>query len=304
MVIPVRTIYSFDPHRPHLWSTEDSLKTDMGISGDAHEDTHDSELGFSNMMVLSDIPGSDPEKEDPEEGEYEPGRLHLIGLGLYTQLFTFRSIYFTGRLRHGGTAPLAPVGKPAQPWAYRCVIITYPSGAYVSGLIRQAFATLPFRDEVLYLSPEMTGVSCVVYTVILAPILSQHRSQDYRNVSHTDRANMAADGEALMDPVSHFNWFCRALLLFNRSLLHQLPTAYQIEVDPTLFLNSMTFREDDSRQTPLPWLLAPDLAVHQPDRNVVIDEIGAEGASCFDGYTIYGTSTVIFTDGPRLLPQS
>lgn len=125
----------------------------MGISGDAHEDEHDSELSFSNMTVLSDT--------DTSEGDepYEPGRFHLIGLGVYTQLYTFRSIYFTGRLRHGGTAPLAPMGQSAAPWAYRCVIISYPAGAYVSGLIRQAFATLPFNDELLYLSPEMTGVA-------------------------------------------------------------------------------------------------------------------------------------------------
>ena len=36
--------------------TEDSLKEDMGVSGDAHEDIHYSEMSFSNMLVLSDIP--------------------------------------------------------------------------------------------------------------------------------------------------------------------------------------------------------------------------------------------------------
>lgn len=78
---------------------------------------------------------------------------------------------------------------------------------------------------------------------------------------------MAADGEALMDPRSHFDWFARALLLFNRCLLRQLPASYQVEVDPIAFLNSMTFVDGDKRYTPLQWRLAPDPPVHAPARN-------------------------------------
>ena len=132
---------------------EESLGNDMGESGVAHEDVHDSELGMSNMMVFSDI----GDEEIGEDG-YQPGRFHLIGLGVYIQLFTFRSIYFPGRLRHAGTSPLAPRGEEAAKWACRCVIISYPSSAYLKGTIRQAFAALPFGGDLLYLSPEMTGV--------------------------------------------------------------------------------------------------------------------------------------------------
>lgn len=112
-------------------------------------------MGLSNMTVLSDIPDS----AHSSELYYEPGRFHLIGLGVYMQLVSLRSIYFPGRLRHGGTAPLAPPGHSPVPWAYRCIVISYPSSAYISGFIRQAIAALPFSNELLYLSPEMTGVT-------------------------------------------------------------------------------------------------------------------------------------------------
>lgn len=159
MVTPVRRLIKVFQYKWQLtgrtYRLEESLRGDMGISGDAHEDIHDSEMSLSNMTVLSDIPES-----DNDERGYEPGRFHLIGLGIYVQLHAFQSIYFSGRLRHGGTAPLAPPGEPPCSWACRCVVISYPSSLYVTGFIRQAFATLPFSNELLYLSPEMTGVRC------------------------------------------------------------------------------------------------------------------------------------------------
>ena len=115
--------------------------------GGKHDDKHDSVLSLSNMTVLSDMPDS-----------YEPGRFHLVGLGVYVQLSTFRSIYFSGRLQHGGTSPLAPPGMQPVSWACRCVVIGYPAGAYVNGVGRQALAILPYKKEPLYLTPEMVGV--------------------------------------------------------------------------------------------------------------------------------------------------
>ena len=71
----------------------------MGYFGGEHEDTNDSAVSFSVMIVLSDI---------PEEPGWDPGRFHLLSLGLYFVLDPFAVIFFTGCLRHGGTAPLAP----------------------------------------------------------------------------------------------------------------------------------------------------------------------------------------------------
>lgn len=120
----------------------------MANFGGKHTDDKDSVLGLSNMTVLSDVPD-----------DYEPGRFHLVGQGVYVQLPKFRSIHFSGRLAHGGTAPLAPPGMAAIAWAIRCVLISYPSGPWNEGTCRQALAALPqIKDGPLYLTPEMTGI--------------------------------------------------------------------------------------------------------------------------------------------------
>ena len=126
---------------------EDGLGTEMGVFGGGHRDDNDSTLSLSNMTVLSDLaPGM------------EPGRFHLLGIGVYAQLHTFSSIFFSGRVAHGGTAPLGLPGQDPPPWSARCVVIGYPSGPFINGTIRQAMAVVPFRQDPLYLSPEMCDV--------------------------------------------------------------------------------------------------------------------------------------------------
>lgn len=121
----------------------------MGEAGEVHCDDKDSILSLANITVLSDV------------GTCEPGRFHLTSLGIYTQLSTFRTIYFTGRLPHAGTAPLGPPGKSAPKWACRCVVVSYPPGVYTNGVVRQALAAIPFLEYPLYLTPEMVGVKYV-----------------------------------------------------------------------------------------------------------------------------------------------
>lgn len=131
--------------------TEESLASALGFFGGAHTDENDAAAGFSCMTVLSDLPD--------EEG-WEPGRFHLLTLGAFVTLEPFLVVFFTGRLRHGGTAPLQPPGdvKPLPPWAYRLTAIGYPSRRIVEGDVRHALAALPHRKEPLYLTQEMTGV--------------------------------------------------------------------------------------------------------------------------------------------------
>ena len=80
----------------------------------------------------------------------------------------------------------------------------------------------------------------------------------------SNRANIAADGEGVMQPTEHMDWFARALLLFNRSLLRQLPASYNIRLDPAQFLRSLTFSANNATHHPTPWDLAPDPAVCIP----------------------------------------
>lgn len=133
---------------PTVCSLDEGLKDEMGLFGDIHSDDRDSVIGYSNMTVLSDVP------ED-----YEPGRFHLVAQGVFVQLPKFRTIHFSGRLLHGGTAPLAPPGQAPIEWACRLVCISYPSGAWVHGTCRQALAALPqIKGDPLYLTPEMIGI--------------------------------------------------------------------------------------------------------------------------------------------------
>lgn len=130
---------------------DDSLARDMKFFGQIHTDKHDDVTGFSCMTPLSDLTKKDGE---------EPGRFHFISRRFYVNLTPLANIFFSGRLPHGGTAPLSPPGTVPPPWALRCILIAYPAGAIVSGGARHALGALPFRQP-MYISPEMTGVQSV-----------------------------------------------------------------------------------------------------------------------------------------------
>ena len=135
-----------------MFLPDDSLARDMKFFGQIHTDKHDDVTGFSCMTPLSDLAGTKDE---------EPGRFHFITRGFYINLDRLVNVFFSGRLPHGGTAPLSPPGESPPAWALRCVLIAYPAGAIVSGGARHALAALPFREP-LYISPEMTGVKLVL----------------------------------------------------------------------------------------------------------------------------------------------
>lgn len=120
--------------------------------GGGHEDTEDSESQVSSMTGLSDVPPN-----------YDPGRFYLLALGVFVELSSCINVYFCGRLRHGGTPPLAPPGEQPLPSAYRMVVIAYPPRRIVSGQTRHAIGAVQRSGDPLYLSPEMTGVKCAFF---------------------------------------------------------------------------------------------------------------------------------------------
>ena len=87
--------------------------------GGSHADDRDAVTGLSSMTVLSDLPGNP---------DYDPGRFHILLLGIYVVLEPFANFYFSGRMQHGGTPPIAPRGQEPESWQYRAVVISYPSG--------------------------------------------------------------------------------------------------------------------------------------------------------------------------------
>lgn len=117
--------------------------------GGSHADDRDAVTGLSSMTVLSDLPGNP---------DYDPGRFHILLLGIYVVLEPFANFYFSGRMQHGGTPPIAPRGQEPESWQYRAVVISYPSGKVQQGLVRHAFASMSPEGDPFFLSPEMTGV--------------------------------------------------------------------------------------------------------------------------------------------------
>lgn len=108
----------------------EGLKDQGSFFGGDHKDKGDLPFLLSCMVVSSDLP----------EG-YESGRFHLLSIGVYVVLDQIRSVFFTGRLLHGGTPPLAPSGvEVIEDWAYRCVIIFYPASRIITGGVQTYMA--------------------------------------------------------------------------------------------------------------------------------------------------------------------
>ena len=78
-----------------------------------------------------------------------------------------------------------------------------------------------------------------------------------------NRSNLAMDGTAIMERGPLFDWYCRALLMLNRHLLRQLPTDFDVEVDSSAFLQSMSLIVDGQRVPGQVWDMAPTAPVHK-----------------------------------------
>ncbi|KAF8578651.1 hypothetical protein K439DRAFT_1621167 [Ramaria rubella] len=102
--------------------------TDLGPSGDRHNDNNNEESGYSNALVHSYL-----------LAEYHP------------DLFMF---YELGLRYHGGTPPTAPPGVTPPAWNTRILIIQYPARHLMNMSARQSLAALP-GGAILYVTPEM-----------------------------------------------------------------------------------------------------------------------------------------------------
>ncbi|KAF8576643.1 hypothetical protein K439DRAFT_1622720 [Ramaria rubella] len=102
--------------------------TDLGPSGDRHNDNNDEESGYSNTSGHSHLPA-----------EYHPG------------LFMF---YELGLRYHRGTPPTAPPGVTPPAWNACILIIQYPARHLMNMSVRQSLAALP-GGAILYVTPEM-----------------------------------------------------------------------------------------------------------------------------------------------------
>ncbi|KAF8584395.1 hypothetical protein K439DRAFT_1616695 [Ramaria rubella] len=102
--------------------------TDLGPSGDRHNNNNNEESGYSNASVHLHLPV-----------EYHPG------------LFMF---YELGLRYHRGTPPTAPPGVTPPAWNAQILIIQYPARHLMNMSVRQSLAALPGR-AILYVTLEM-----------------------------------------------------------------------------------------------------------------------------------------------------
>lgn len=120
----------------------------MGFFGltAGHTDEGDDEAGLTCMISNSRIPDN-----------YEPGRFHLFGVGMYIILKPKTASIFSGLGKHGGTPPIAPNGAILSEAAARLMIVFYcPRAALSPDGLSMPLASLP-NGMPLILGPEITN---------------------------------------------------------------------------------------------------------------------------------------------------
>ena len=101
---------------------------------------------------------------------------------------------------------------------------------------------------------------------------------------YTNDANWAQDGQVLMKPFSHFNFFVRGLLQLCSYLAQQLPTRYKISIDAEVFLSAFSMVDDAGvRVKGSPWQGAPDGSAY--DTHIESADATSESAQLEDDET-------------------
>ena len=223
----------------------------MGQFGHAagHTDDGDDEGGLTCMISNSRIP------ED-----YEPGRFHLFGSGMYTVVKPKSASLFSGLGRHGGTPPIAPFGVEVSPDATRLMIVFYcPKAALSPDGISMPLASLPNRTPLL-LGPEITKPLWA--TIIFRFWLSTNFNLflflffifDYSGARETEFTNHSVwshDGHVVMEKESHLKLMSMGLLQTCSYVMEQMPT--KVTIDINKFLEAFSIEVDGHRIRPPSW---------------------------------------------------
>ncbi|KAJ2924570.1 hypothetical protein H1R20_g12521, partial [Candolleomyces eurysporus] len=220
--------YAFNTVQCNIAYAGTAMTKQMGRFALAHRDGKDSGARYSNLMRVSRLPPN-----------YDPGRIFLSGLGVYTRLERFRSMNFQGQRDHVGSPPTPLPGTMPSSTAYRIILVHYPPHRMASGVTRQRIASTPTGH--IYLAPEM-------------------RTTDFDPSIHMQDSfsTFFKDAHSLMTRQSYSSFVGRsAYLLFRYALLQTFPD-YEIDADPDDFMDCITYKaEDGTRRKIDKWAMAP-----------------------------------------------
>ena len=108
-----------------------------------HTDNYDDGAALTAMALLPSVPKG-----------YSMGIFAVHDLLSFIKPNGPSIVYFSGRHRHGGTAPAPPRGKDGRGSAYRLTVICYPNAATLRGTSRISLSVIP-GAEVYNVPPEL-----------------------------------------------------------------------------------------------------------------------------------------------------
>ena len=114
-----------------ITKTATTFNNSLGQFAEPHIDSNDAGAALTAMTFLLSVPQ-----------HYDPGIFAYHDFKLYIKPTMPTVVFFTGRHRHGGTAPSPLPGQQVVPWAYRLAVICYPNSPTMSGESRNAL--VPF----------------------------------------------------------------------------------------------------------------------------------------------------------------
>ena len=204
------------------------------------------------MLPCSDLPKG-----------YEPGRFHLLPLGIFVELIGMPAFIFTGRIYHGGTAPLAPDGtEDIEPWAYRFVMIFYPASRIITDSTQTYMAASGIRGRGITLPYETFGPK-YGHRLLSFCLLTQHIYIYSPPRPTSTHATYYTDGGIISTPQDHFTNCMRMHSLLSHHLFRQLP--YEVRWNSEAIYNSVEVQVDGKWIKAEPWAHHPANLINCPD---------------------------------------
>ncbi|THH11569.1 hypothetical protein EW146_g7993 [Bondarzewia mesenterica] len=218
-----------------------SLKSQLGFFGSDHLDRHDDPGGLTCAIWFSQLPLG-----------YDPGRFHLLELGVFVKLQNIGSLYFCGLRRHGGTPSRAPKGEQPKAWAIRCLGILYPSNAMLENCMIYAVGSMLRSDA---------NATKLLWTC--GPELRQRQGANVPLV-HSSHATWTSDGWVVSARKSLIRFVARSLYSFCVNILSQLPESWEVNINADKFMEAISFKSESeqSYETVEEWSMAPQMQDH------------------------------------------